>query len=335
MKVFLLGIAVVLLLLQPALLWAAEGQVLKVVDGDRFRVERVGSKGPETLELHLRCSDAPVLSSLFGQESKQYLESLLRESDSVNFKIQAYCGSELCVEVFAYTPPPIDSAITYINTRMIAAGMARNDSCRGQFQEAEDQAKAAKKGIWSTTEKIVFAESELMAKSAGAQMPTAAPAVTVQAVQKSPALIEVDRVERTVTLKSRSISLSRAINAIDMVSTQPVSLYLIEEQYLPLALDKVPWYAALQKIVQTANLKQVNMNGKIDLYDQSFYYKHIAPYLKLSDNDGVYINVRNSANDAPVVDDGVTRYVFVNDFENSAAPPEAKDEGAYGYVQVH
>lgn len=139
-------ITVVLLLWQSSLVLAAEGQVLKVINGDTFEVEVIRSKGPETVEVNLRCSDAPIVNSTFGQESKAYLENLLHASGSVNFKIQAYCGSENCVEVFAFIPSPSNPDIDYINTQMIAAGMARNDSCRGVFKEAEDQAKSAKWG---------------------------------------------------------------------------------------------------------------------------------------------------------------------------------------------
>jgi len=330
-----LGVVTIVLMLLSALpVLATEGEVLKVVNGDTFRVEVTRSKGPETVEVHLRCSDAPILNSTFGKESKAYLENLLHISSSVNFKIQAYCGSENCVEVFAFIPSQTNPDIDYINTQMIAAGMARNDSCRGVFKEAEDQAKAAKKGIWSTTKKIVFDEPAQVAVSTGSEKSVEKPMVMSQKSYAA-ATITVDRAERTVTLKSRELSLSKAVSAIDSVSTVPVSLYLLEDQHFPLMMEKVPWYEALQQLVKTANLKQVNMNGKIDLYDQFFYYKHIAPYLKLSDNDGVYLNVNNGANDVPVVDDGVTRFAFINDFENSAAAARVKEEIKSGFVQVH
>ena len=54
----------------------------------------------------------------------------------------------------------------------------------------------------------------------------------------------------------------------------------------------VPWQSALQTIVQSADLKQLNINGKIELYTAAFYYENIAQHLKISGNDGVYINVR-------------------------------------------
>jgi endonuclease YncB( thermonuclease family) len=324
----------VFLLLQMSLVLAAEGQVLKVINGDTFRVEVAGSKGVETVEVNLRCSDAPIASSPFGAESRRYLEKLLHGSASVNFKIQAYCGSENCIEVFAYIPDASQSKITYINTQMIAAGMARNASCRGVYKAAEDQAKAEKKGIWSTTKKIVFDEPVQPVITTGTKKSVSRPVLVKQGTLAPAATVEVDRVERTVTLKSRKMSLNRAINAIDAVSTLPVGLYLFEDQYFPVAMDKVPWYKALQQIITITNLKQVNMNGKIDLYDQFFYYKHIAPFMKLADNGG-YINVGSGSRPASVVDDGVTRYVFINDFENSAANARINDSNQSGFVQVH
>lgn len=330
-RAVLIAITLIVLMLQSSIVIGSSGQVLKVVDGDTFLMDVAGVRGPETLEVNLRCSDAPIVSGPFGKESKQYLETLLKGAE-IHLKIQAYCGAETCVEVLAYIPDPISPQITYINTQMIAAGMARNDSCRGVFNEAEAQAKSGKKGIWSTTKKIVFAETAKVEKPESTKA-TSKPTTLSLNPKAAAALIEVDRVERTVTLKSTSMSLSKAIKAVDTVSTLPVSLYLIEEQYIAISLEKVSWYKALQHIASTANLKQVNMNGKIDLYDQLFYYKHIAPHLKLSDNDGVYIKA-GSGSKSPVVDDGVTRYVFINDFENSAAEARQADDQS-GFVQVH
>ena len=331
-RAVLMAIIVFALMLQSSFVFGSSGQVMKVVDGDTFMMEVAGVRGPEMIEVNLRCSDAPIVGAPFGEESKQYLETLLKGAE-IHFKVQAYCGSETCVEVLAYIPDPANPQINYINTQMIAAGMARNDSCRGVFITAETKAKAEKTGIWSTTKKIVFADAEKRAQP-GSTKVAKKPTTSALNPRTAPALIEVDRAERTVTLKSKGLSLSKSIKAIDTVSTLPVNLYLIEEQYIPLALEKVSWYAALQHIVEKANLKQVNMNGKIDLYDQLFYYKHIAPHLKLSDNDGVYIKA-GSGSKSQVVDDGVTRYVFVNDFENSAEESRQKSESQSGFVQVH
>ena len=331
-RAVLIAIIVFALMLQSSMVLGSSGQVLKVVDGDTFMMEVAGVRGPETIEVNLRCSDAPVVGAPFGKESKQYLETLLKGAE-IHFKVQAYCGAETCVEVLAYIPDPVNPKINYINTQMIAAGMARNDSCRGVFITAETKAKAEKIGIWSTTKKIIFADAEKKAQP-GSTKVAKKPTMTALNPQIAPALIEVDRAERTVTLKSKGLSLSKAIKAIDTVSTLPVNLYLIEEQYIPLALEKRSWYSALQHIVEKANLKQVNMNGKIDLYDQLFYYKHIAPHLKLSDNEGVYIKA-GSGSKSQIVDDGVTRYVFVNDFENSAEEARQNAESQSGFVQVH
>ena len=328
-RAVLIAITLFTLMLQSSIVIGSSGQVLKVVDGDTFLMDVAGVRGQETIEVNLRCSDAPIISAPFGAESRQYLETLLKGAE-IHFKIQTYCGSEACVEVLAYIPDPLNPKINYINTQMIAAGMARNDSCRGVFNTAETQAKSGKKGIWSTSKKIVFTEAVKAATTKTSSKPTTL-SLTPKAAR---ALIEVDRAERTVTLKSKSMSLSKAINAIDTVSTLPVSLYLIEEQFVAVSLEKVAWYTALQHLVDKADLKQVNMNGKIDLYDQLFYYKHIAPYLKLSDNDGVYINAR-SGDKSPVVDDGVTRYVFINDFENTAVEARQKVDDQSGFVQVH
>ncbi len=331
-RAVLIAITLITLMLQSSIVFGSSGQVLKVVDGDTFLMDVAGVRGQQTIEVTLRCSDAPVISSPFGAESRQYLETLLKGAE-IHFKIQAYCGSETCVEVLAYIPDPLNPKTNYINTQMIAAGMARNDSCRGIFNEAEAQAKAEKKGIWSTSRKIVFTETAKAAKP-GTTKSTSKPTTLSLTPKAAPALIKVDRAERTVTLKSKSMSLNKAIKAIDTVSTLPVSLYLIEEQFVAVSLEKVAWYTALQYLVDKANLKQVNMNGKIDLYDQLFYYKHIAPYLKLSDGDGVYINA-GSGKKAPVVDDGVTRYVFINDFDNSAEEARQQAADQSGFVQVH
>ena len=58
----------------------------------------------ETIEVNLRCSDAPVIGSYFGKESQQLLEQLLNKSALISYKVQAYCGSEKCVEALAYIP---------------------------------------------------------------------------------------------------------------------------------------------------------------------------------------------------------------------------------------
>lgn len=329
-----IAIAVVVLLL-PMMAFADTGKVLKVVDGDTFMMEVAGVRGPEAIEANLRCSDAPLLTSPFGQQSRTYLETLLKESTPVSYKLQAYCGSQKCFEILAFFPDPLNpDKITYLNTRMIAAGMARNNACRGVFKQAEDQAKAARRGIWSTSQRLAFTE---VAKTAEPEVKksTKSQVVLDQKQTSAPAIVDVNRADRTVTLKSKAISLSKAVAAIDTVSTLPVSLYLVEDQKVPLSLDRVPWYVALQQVVRVGNLKQVNMNGKIDLYDQLFYYKHIAPYLKLSSNEGVYINVASGDKEEPAVDDGVTRYVFINEYENSAEVARAQRESQHGYVQVH
>lgn len=328
-----------LLLALTASVCADVGKVVRVVDGDTFLAEIQGKKGTETIKVNLRCSDAPVLDSPFGREAKEELERLLKRPGLVTYKILEYCGSQQCVEALAYFPPEEDAEIVYLNTLMIAAGMARNSDCRGDFSAAEQKAKADERGIWSTAKKIVFTETTRK------EEPSPEPARKVVREQEpvqeeAPAIIRYDRVERTVTMKSRKISLTRAIEIIDSVSPTPINLYLKKQHYLPINLDRTYWYDALRYIVETADLKQVNLDGKIDLYTRLFYYKHVSPYLKVSGNVGVYMNAGDSAPDEPTQDDGETRYVFINDFENSAEvarqyrQAKAKNQES-GFIQVH
>ena len=315
---------------------ADQGKVLKVVDGDTFLAEVQGKGGAETIEINLRCSDAPLVSSYFGKESKLRLEELLGKSALVTYKIQAYCGSESCVEALVYIPDENVPEITYINTSMIQAGMARNNSCRGVFEKAEAQAKSAKKGIWSTTKRIAFTDVKKAAPKVAATVTT----LPVQKNEMAPAVVKYDRVERTVTIKSQKVSLTRIVKALDAVAPAPIKIYLQKEQFLALNLEKIHWYDALQRIVVQADLKQVNMDGKIDLYTRLFYYKHVAPYLKIAGNVGVYMSASNSVPKQPVKDDGTTRYVFINEFENSAEVAQqykqTKERNqSSGFIQIH
>ena len=47
----------------------------------------------------------------------------------------------------------------------------------------------------------------------------------------------------------------------------------------------MPWQTALQTIARAADLKQLNVNGKIELYTAAFYYENIAQHLKISGSD--------------------------------------------------
>ncbi|NIQ94590.1 MAG: hypothetical protein GWN87_10520, partial [Desulfuromonadales bacterium] len=161
------------------------------------------------------------------------------------------------------------------------------------------------------------------------------------AEKEAAAVIRYDRVERTVTIKSRKISLSRIIKTIDTVSPSPINLYLQNEQYIPINLENTHWYRALRYVVENADLKQVNLDGKIDLYTRLFYYKHVSPYLKVAGNVGVYMNAGSGGDSKELTrDDGTTRYVFINDFENSAEVAQqyraakAKNESS-GFIQIH
>lgn len=331
-------ICLVLLLLAAVPVFADEGQVVKVVDGDTVFAEIDGKSGRETIEINLKCSDAPLLSSPFGSEAKQTLENFLPPGKSFSYKVMSYCGTEKCIVALLYIPVPEVETISYINTRMIEAGMARNDSCRGEFAEAEAAAKTAKKGIWSTSSRIAFTETVQKAEPKP-QEKAAAPQLS-QPVQTAPAVVKYDRVERTVTLKSRALSLTRAVRAIDAVSPAPVSVYLQNEEYVSINLEKAPWYEALRYIVEAADLKQVNLDGKIDLYTRIFYYKHVAPYLKIAGNVGVYMSAGDSVPEEQLKDDGVTRYVFINEFENSAEVAKQYEKSkernqSSGFIQLH
>jgi endonuclease YncB( thermonuclease family) len=295
------AILLLVFLVFPTPVFAEQGKILEVVDGDTFKAEVEGKRGPESIEIHLRCSDAPVISSAFGQESRKFLQQLLAQGSTIQYKVQAYCGSEKCVEALAYFPPPEDQSISYINTEMIAAGMARNNGCRGQFAEAEESAKAAKAGIWSTTAKIAYSETRKSVTVKPAATATTTKKTTTTS-QQAPAIIRYDRVERTVTIKSRKISLSRVIETIDTVSPSPIKLYLQEQQYIPINVENAHWYDALSYVLETADLKQVNLDGKIDLYSRLFYYKHVSPYLKVAGNVGVYMNTGSAPKGEPLPD---------------------------------
>jgi len=330
----------------PLAATAETGKVVKVVDGDTFMAEIEGKSGPETIEVHLRCADAPIASSPFGDKSSEYLQQLLGQQASVNYKVQAYCGSDKCVEALAYFPPPEEQPVSYINTQMIAAGLARNSGCRGEFADAEEQARTAKIGIWSTGETIVYSEAKKQVTVKTASTPASTSSKVSSATeQEAPAIIRYDRAERKVTIISRKISLTRAVEIIDAVSPSPIKVYLQEEEYLAINLENANWYDALRYIVETADLKQVNLDGKIDLYTRLFYYKHVSPYLKVAGNVGVYMNTGSAPRSEPAVDDGTTRYVFINDFENSAevaqqyretkARTEDSIDKSSGFIQVH
>ncbi len=324
--------------------YADQGKVLQILDGDTFLAEVDGKRGKETIEINLRCSDAPVINSSFGPESKKFLAQLLGQAALVSYKVQEFCGSEKCIEALVYFPPEKNQAISYINTQMIEAGMARNNDCRGVFVRAEEVAKAEKSGIWSTSKKIVFSEPTKNKTIAPAPAKTVTKK-TVTTEKEAPAVIRYDRAERTVTIKSQKISLSRAIETINIVSPSPIKLYLQGEEYIPINLERTHWYDALRYVVESADLKQVNLDGKIDLYTRLFYYKYVSPHLKIAGNVGVYMNTGSAPQKEMIKDDGTTRYVFINDFENSAEvaqqyrETQARTEGSRdkssGFIQVH
>ena len=294
------------------------GRLLEVVDGDTFKAEISGKHGPETIEVNLRCSDAPALGSLFGPDARQYLQQLLSEQDSFSYKTLAYCGSQSCVEALIYFPPAEGESLVYLNAQMIEAGMARNSACRGVFEKAEELAKQQKRGIWSTDRKIAYTEQVKPATqpAPATQQQVAAPKPASE--PEPSAVLQYDRAERTVTMQSRQLSLIKAVELIDKVSSTPVKLYLEKDQYISVNLVRRPWYEALGYLIEQAGLKKVVMNNQIDLYTPIFYYKNVAPYLKVSGSLGG-ASIVGSGDKTPEKDDGTTRYVFVNDYENQAA----------------
>jgi len=325
---------------------AAQGRTVEVIDGDTLRAEVGTAAGLETIEINLRCADAPLLDAPFGKEAKAHLQSLLGAMDGFEYSVIDYCGetgaAAGCVEALVYPSPPKGSGPVaesdYVNARMIAAGMARNNGCRGVYSTLQTEAKNARRGIWSTSEKIAFAEPVPVAPAPQAPPKTsAAKGAAKPASSTAPSVTEVltySLVDRTVTIKSPRVSLTKAIEIIDKVSTLPVSIYLKEQQYLNLNLDRVPWQVALQQITHAADLKQLNINNKIELYTAAFYYENIAQHLKISGSDAVYINTRSGEKPKPAPDDGTTHYVYVNDFKNQAESQVASN-AARGFIQAN
>lgn len=325
--------------------FAAQAKLTAVVDGDTILAETGEGAGKGIVEIQLRCSDAPTLASPYGKEAQTHLQSLLSSAAVFEYKVIDYCSSSSaassCVRALVYLPAPEPGEevpeANYINVQMIAAGMARNDGCRGIYSQAQNEAKGAKLGFWSTTQKVVFADTPSPEPAKTATKPDTTQkkpaAVTAGATSGSADSISYSLVDRTVTIKSQRISLSKAVEVIDKVSTLPVNVYLKEPQFLSLNLHQVSWQSALQTIVRAADLKQMNVNGKIELYTAAFYYENIAQHLKVSGGDGVYISVRSGDKAKPAADDGSTHYVYVNDYKNRAEQPGESD--ASGFIQAH
>jgi len=322
---------------------AAQGRLVGVVDGDTIHAGAVDG-GPGTIEIRLRCSDAPTLSSPFGKEAHDHLQQLLAAAPVFDYTVIEYCNpsgaASSCIEALVYLPDPEQKdgvpESSYINAQMIAAGMAKNLGCRGVYAQAQSEAQNAKRGIWSTTQKIVYSEPSPTASTAVA--PTTAKTPTTQDSATAPSatgdVFTYSLVDRTVTIRSKRAALSKVVELIDKVSTLPVNVYLKEEQHLVLNLEKMPWQTALQTIARAADLKQLNVNGKIELYTAAFYYENIAQHLKISGSDAVFLGGRSGDKPKPVADDGNTHYVYVNDFRNSAQTSTTNEEER-GFIQAH
>ena len=126
-------------------------EVERVVDGDtllltnRIRIRLIGIDTPETKK-----KDHPV--ELWGPEATEYTKRFIADA---NYRIQLEFDTER-VDQFGRTLAYVRRNDRVLNEELVRQGLARvpndqiNSAMRRKLREAEREAKAARRGIWST-----------------------------------------------------------------------------------------------------------------------------------------------------------------------------------------
>ena len=142
-------IRIILLLICPILVFSQTfmAKVIRVVDGDSVNVLRLPDK--EELKLRLYGIDAPEWKQAYGKESKVALKELLGPNTEISVKVldKDRYGRLIC-ELF------LDNKDISVNEWMVSEGNAWHylkyapDDLN--LQQAEDNARNNKLGLWST-----------------------------------------------------------------------------------------------------------------------------------------------------------------------------------------
>jgi endonuclease YncB( thermonuclease family) len=137
----MLSLVTIFLLVSPAGAQVLEGKIVAVLDGDT--VTLLGANH-EQYRIRLAQIDAPEKNQPFGQRSKQSLSDLLHGKDvRAECKTRDRYGRHICEIAVGSTDADLEQ---------VRRGMAwayRKYTRNAAYFQAENEAKIAKRGLWS------------------------------------------------------------------------------------------------------------------------------------------------------------------------------------------
>jgi len=138
-------IIVIVLLLIPSLLYAWEGKVVSVTDGDTIKVIKDGQQ----VKIRLASIDCPEKGQPYGQKAKQFTASL------VAGKIVKVWPTD--TDRYGRTVAFVFVRSADVNKELIKAGLAwhyKQYSRDPELAKLEFEARSAKRGLWADPDPV-------------------------------------------------------------------------------------------------------------------------------------------------------------------------------------
>lgn len=152
MKQILAALGLAAALINPVLADTISGRVVRVADGDTITIL---TPAKEQIRVRLAGIDAPEHNQAFGQVSKNYLsDAVAGQEVTIEYQHQDRYGRTIGKVLIG----GIDA-----NLRQVQAGLAwwyrqyakeQSAADRRAYEAAEDEARAARKGLWQDAEPV-------------------------------------------------------------------------------------------------------------------------------------------------------------------------------------